>query len=69
MRTVLRRKFRLEPFRTRLLSWEGPIVEETTWHDRYWGICVCPKHGGSGENRLGRLLEEVRGELLGAESM
>lgn len=64
MKTVLRRKFRLDPFRSRLLTWEGPIVERTTWHDRYWGVCVCPKHMGEGENHLGQLLEEVRAELL-----
>ena len=64
MMTVLRRKFRLEPFKSRLLAWEGPIVECTTWHDQYWGVCVCPRHGGRGENHLGRLLEELRAELL-----
>ena len=64
MMTVLRRKFRLEKFRSRLLAWDGPIVETTTWHDTYWGICVCARHGGTGENHLGRLLAELRADLL-----
>lgn len=64
MLTVLRRKFHLEPFKSRLLAWDGPIVEFTTWHDTYWGTCVCARHGGRGENHLGRLLEDLRAELL-----
>jgi ribA/ribD-fused uncharacterized protein len=68
MMTVLRRKFRLEPFRSRLLGWEGPIVEFTTWHDRYWGVCICARHGGRGKNQLGRLLEELRTELQGEQA-
>lgn len=68
MRTVLRREFALKPFRSRLLAWEGPIVERTTRHDTYWGTCSCPRHGGRGENRFGQLLEELRAELLAAEA-
>ena len=64
MKTLLRSKFSQEPFRSRLLDWDGPIVEYTTWHDRYWGVCVCARHGGQGENHLGHLLTEVRSELL-----
>ena len=68
MMTVLRRKFRLEPFKSRLLAWDGPIVEYTTWHDTYWGTCVCARHGGRGENHLGRLLEDLRAELLSEQA-
>lgn len=64
MLTVLRRKFRLEPFKSRLLAWEGPVVETTTWHDTYWGVCACVRHGGRGKNHLGRLLEALRSDLL-----
>lgn len=28
------------------------------WHDTYWGVC-----DGAGENRLGKLLMQVRREL------
>jgi ribA/ribD-fused uncharacterized protein len=64
MKTLLRAKFAREPFRSRLLGWDQPLVEYTTWHDTYWGVCTCARHGGRGENHLGRLLAEVRSELL-----
>jgi ribA/ribD-fused uncharacterized protein len=67
MKTLLRMKFRSEPFRTRLLTFEGPIVEINTWHDQTWGDCVCGKARCQkpGLNLLGHLLEEVRNELQG----
>lgn len=33
----------------------GPIVEDNSWHDTFWGQC-----DGKGENWLGRLLEQVK---------
>ena len=41
------------------------LVEGTTWHDQYWGVCVCPKHKGIGRNILGQLLMQVRMENMG----
>ena len=62
---LLRQKFALgTPFGRDLLAFEGPIVEYTTWHDLYWGVCSCPRHEGRGQNQLGLLLTMVRGELL-----
>jgi ribA/ribD-fused uncharacterized protein len=34
------------------------LIEGNTWNDRYWGVC-----DGEGQNRLGTLLMQVRGEL------
>lgn len=31
------------------------LVEGNTWHDTYWGVC-----DGVGQNRLGKILMEVR---------
>jgi len=40
------------------------LVEENTWHDNFYGDCVCSRcktiHG---ENMLGRLLMETRMQL------
>ena len=36
-----------------------PLIEESTWGDTFWGICK-----GQGENHLGRLLMQIRDELL-----
>jgi ribA/ribD-fused uncharacterized protein len=53
-----------EPYRSRLLATgDQPLVEWTTWHDTYWGVCTCPKHNGAGENMLGRLLVMLRDQF------
>ena len=36
------------------------LIEGNTWHDNFWGICLCPKCQGRGQNHLGRLLMETR---------
>ena len=64
MRGLLQQKFAQEPFRSKLLATGGEeLVEGNRWHDRFWGRCVCPKCGGTGQNWLGRLIMEVRAEL------
>ncbi|KAE8748069.1 hypothetical protein FOCC_FOCC005264 [Frankliniella occidentalis] len=36
---------------------ERELIEENTWHDDFWGVCVCFKHQGKfGQNVLGQLL-------------
>ena len=62
---LLEDKFSREPFRTLLLKERGQIVEVTTWHDTFWGICICPEHDSSGENWLGQLLEVLRDRIEG----
>ena len=45
--------------RERLLkTGDTELVEGNTWGDRYWGVV-----DGYGENKLGKILMEVRGEL------
>ena len=60
MRTALRAKFTQHPALGELLlsTGDAPIVEHTA-NDRYW----ADGGDGSGTNRLGELLVELRGEL------
>lgn len=58
METYLRQKFSVPTLRKRLKAIEGPIVEDNTWGDTYWG-----RTHGRGLNRLGVLLEKIRAEI------
>ena len=63
MLTCLRLKFADPDLREKLLATGNEIlVEGTTWHDRYWGICSCVQCKGAGQNKLGQLLMKVREE-------
>lgn len=61
----LKTKFSQHKYLNELLqsTGESDIIEETVWHDRYWGICICDKCDNRGENWLGRLLVQLRREL------
>lgn len=64
MLTALRRKFKDPELREKLLgTGDAVLIEGNTWHDGKWGVCSCARCGGAGENRLGRLLMQVRDEL------
>ena len=64
MLTGLRHKFSNPELRKKLLATGNEeLIEGTTWHDNYWGICDCKTCGGQGKNRLGKLLMQVREEL------
>lgn len=61
----------------RLMQEKGDIVEHNTWHDNYWGICMCSGLTSSpygvrnclnGQNVLGRLLMKIRQDLLQEDS-
>jgi len=43
------------------------LIEGNTWHDNYWGDCVCGRESCNitGENNLGKILMEVRKILKG----
>lgn len=41
------------------------LVEGTTWHDQYWGVCKCQEHRGEGRNLLGQILMRIRDENRG----
>lgn len=60
MLSVVREKFNQHPHLATLLLATGdrPLVEGNTWGDKYWGVC-----NGIGENKLGKILEKVRGEI------
>jgi len=60
MRDIVRAKFQQNEQLGRLLQDTDTAVlqEGNTWGDTFWGICK-----GNGENWLGRILMEVRGEL------
>ncbi len=66
MRDLIRQKFEQHPdLHKRLLATgDAELVEGNTWHDNFWGDCRCPRCAASpGQNRLGRLLMEVRRHL------
>lgn len=59
MRLLLIEKFSQLPEQSVLLATgDQELVEGNWWGDRFWGQCPV----GVGENWLGRLLAEVRGE-------
>jgi ribA/ribD-fused uncharacterized protein len=59
MRTLLRKKFLHPGLAGKLLATEdAELIEGNSWGDTFWGVC-----NGVGENRLGKLLMEIREEL------
>jgi ribA/ribD-fused uncharacterized protein len=67
MAAVLRAKFAHSDLHNRLLATgESELVEGNTWHDQVWGNCLCgsPACATPGQNHLGRLLVELRHELI-----
>lgn len=65
MRDLLRQKFRAEPLAEMLIgTGDQVLVEGNVWHDNFWGSCRCLRCGDRGSNHLGKLLMQVRAELL-----
>lgn len=62
---VLRAKFSVPEMAEKLLATgDAELVEGNNHHDNLWGDCICPKCVNKvGQNRLGKLLMQVRGEL------
>lgn len=62
MHDLVRQKFMNHPhLRERLiLTGRQHLVEGNTWGDVFWGV-----YQGEGENHLGRILMDVRAEILG----
>lgn len=59
MEEVVRAKFEQHPDLAReLAKVEGPIQEDNTWGDTFWGVCQ-----GRGENHLGKILMKIRDEF------
>ena len=65
MRQCLRSKFKFAPLGIDLINTgDEELVEGNTWHDNCWGNCTCEQCANTpGENRLGKLLMEIREEL------
>lgn len=60
MEEIVRAKFVQNPsLAEKLIKVEGPIQEDNSWHDTFWGVC-----NGVGENHLGKILMTIRDELL-----
>ena len=63
MHNLLVHKFEENPdLVPKLLDTGGAVlVEGNTWHDNFWGSCICPRCSGErGRNHLGRLLMQLR---------
>lgn len=60
MHTFLYQKFD-NPFLASMLidTGESQLIHVNTWNDRVWGVCL-----GTGENWLGRILMEIRQDLI-----
>jgi ribA/ribD-fused uncharacterized protein len=64
MEDIVRAKFTNPVLRESLkATGEEELVEETWWHDLFWGICICREHNRNGLNHLGKILMKVRSEL------
>lgn len=49
-----------------LATGDQEIQEGNSWGDKYWGVCLKT---GEGENRLGRLIMQVRSEIVEEEDI
>lgn len=65
MKCILRSKFQTKKFAKKLRDTKDvELVETNTWHDNFWGDCICDKCKHSeGKNNLGKLLMEIREEM------
>jgi ribA/ribD-fused uncharacterized protein len=65
MELGLRLKFQNSDLAEKLIATgDEELVEGNTWHDNCWGNCTCEQCANKpGENRLGKLLMEIREEL------
>jgi ribA/ribD-fused uncharacterized protein len=60
MLDLVRQKFYIEPLKSKLLeTGDAELIEGNTWGDIYWGVCR-----GKGQNNLGKILMQVRSELV-----
>lgn len=65
MNWAVREKFKDETLSEMLLSTsDQEIIEGNWWHDKFWGVCSCPKCNNTGDNNLGKILMTIRGEIL-----
>lgn len=61
MFNLLKEKFKNPKMRQLLNDTKNDlIIEENSWHDTFWGKCICEDHNNSGENILGKMLMYIR---------
>ena len=59
MLTALRKKFTIPELKKKLIATgDEELIEGNSWRDTYWGVCE-----GVGQNKLGKLLMQVREEI------
>lgn len=65
MAHLLQQKFSIPIYKELLLATDNEeLIEGNTWHDNFWGNCVCDScKGRKGYNLLGVLLMQVRNEI------
>lgn len=60
MEELLRQKFQHPHLRKKLIDTYPQLIEEgNTWKDTFWGV-----YRGKGKNHLGRLIMQIRSEIL-----
>lgn len=66
MYDICKAKFTQNPNLGQLLvsTGDAELIEGNTWNDRIWGVC-----NGVGENRLGKILMQIRKELKDKNSI
>lgn len=63
MLDLTRKKFQSDPLKSQLLATGySELIEGNTWNDTYWGVCR-----GRGQNKLGKILMQVRKELVDSQ--
>lgn len=63
MRDFVRQKFAAPLLAAQLIATApAELIEGNTWGDTFWGVC-----GSKGENNLGKILMQVRDQLIGAD--
>jgi ribA/ribD-fused uncharacterized protein len=66
MEDILRIKFSQDYFKKLLLdTGNRELIEGNTWHDNFFGSCICDRCRNIGENNLGKILMKIRTELRG----
>ena len=61
----LKSKFTSPTLNAKLLATGSKYLEETNWwNDTYWGVC-----GGKGENKLGKMLMQIRNQIPTSDGM
>ena len=66
-KVVFEKFYQNEKIRDILLSTgDEEIINENDYHDNYWGVCTCEKcreENIEGQNKLGKILMQVREEI------